>query len=185
MLIRSLIRSNFQRHGSIFPLTNSEIARKTLNAIMLFFFFFFFIKCLLVNKRTLRSTKLKRNICKTFYRLKHLKNFERILKKKKKKKKKNSVRYVIYFHCLLHHEEYKSRNVGVLNENIISRWCCINLPNLRKNSQKINLLRYRKCNSHVEYWYVTMYFIFFQPPYFHKMVCFLNSWKHIIKTFVR
>ena len=24
----------------------------------------------------------------------------------------------------------------------------------------------------------------FQPPYLHKMVCFLNSWKQIVKTFV-
>ena len=57
-------------------------------------YLFLFIKCLLVNKRTLRSTKLKRNICKTFYRLKHLKNFERILKKKKKKKKFGALRHL-------------------------------------------------------------------------------------------
>ena len=30
-----------------------------------------------------------------------------------------SVRYVIYFHCLLHPEEAEWRNVGVLNENFI------------------------------------------------------------------
>ena len=35
--------------------------------------------------------------------------------------------------------------------------------------------------SHVGYWYITMHFIFFQPPYLHKMVCFLNSWKQIVK----
>ena len=39
------------------------------------------------------------------------------------------MRYVIYFHCLLHPEEAEWRNVGVLNENIISCWCCINLLN--------------------------------------------------------
>ena len=61
---RSIIRSNFQRHGSMFHLTNSEIAWKTLNAIILK------KSCLLVNKRSLCSTKIKKNICKTFYRLK-------------------------------------------------------------------------------------------------------------------
>ena len=34
-MLRNIIRSNFQRHGSMFPLTYSEIAWKTLNAIML------------------------------------------------------------------------------------------------------------------------------------------------------
>ena len=29
------------------------------------------------------------------------------------------MRYVIYFHCLLHPEETEWRNGGVLNENII------------------------------------------------------------------
>ena len=33
--------------------------------------------CLLLNKRTLRSTKLKKNICETFYRLQNVKNSER------------------------------------------------------------------------------------------------------------
>ena len=28
------------------------------------------------------------------------------------------MRYVIYFHCLLHPEEAEWRNVGVLNENV-------------------------------------------------------------------
>ena len=36
----------------------------------------------------------------------------------------------MYFHCLLYPEEAEWRNVGVLNENIISCWRCINLPNL-------------------------------------------------------
>ena len=34
-MLRSIIRSYFQRHGSMFPLTNSEIAWKTLNAIII------------------------------------------------------------------------------------------------------------------------------------------------------
>ena len=35
------------------------------------------------------------------------------------------------FHCLLHPEEAEWRNVSVLNENIISCWCCISLLNLK------------------------------------------------------
>ena len=123
-MLRSIIGSNFQKHGSMFPLTNSEIAWRPLNAIILK------DSCLLVNKWTLRTTKLKKNICKTFYHLKWKK--------------------------------------------------------FRKKSQKsTHLLRCTKCMSHVGYWYITVHFIFFQPPYLHKMVCFLNSWKQIVRTIVR
>ena len=31
----------------------------------------------------------------------------------------------------------------------------------------------------------TSSFIFFQPPYLNKMVCFLNSWKQVVKTIVK
>ena len=54
----------------MFLLTNSEIVRKTLHAIMIKKF------CLMVNKRTLRSTKLKKNI----FSLKNVKNSERNLR---------------------------------------------------------------------------------------------------------
>ena len=36
--------------------------------------------CLLVNKQTFRLTKLKKNFCKTFFRLKNVKNSERHLR---------------------------------------------------------------------------------------------------------
>ena len=39
--------------------------------------------------------------------------------------------------------------------------------------------------SHFGYWYITIRFIFFQPPYLHKMFCFLNSWKQIELSFGR
>ena len=86
--------------------------------------------CLLVNKRSFLSTKLKKNICKTFYRLK--------------------------------------------------MW---NIP--KEISEIPILLQCTKCISHVGNWYITMHFIFVQPPYLHKMVCFFNSWKRIVKTIVR
>ena len=35
---------------------------------------------------------------------------------------------------------------------------------------------------HVAYWYITMHF---QPPYLHKLICFLNRWKQGVKTIVR
>ena len=41
----------------------------------------------------------------------------------------------LYFHCLLHPEEAEWRNVGVLNENIISCWCCINLLKFCKGTE--------------------------------------------------
>ena len=81
---------------------------------------------LLVNKWTLRSTKLKKNICKTFY----VKNSER------------NLRNPLIF--------YDARNAYHLSDTGTSP--CIS---------------------------------FYQPPYLHKMVCFLNSWKQIVKTIVR
>ena len=35
------------------------------------------------------------------------------------------------------------------------------------------------------FFFLSFFLFFFQPPCLHKMVCFLNSWKHIVKTIVR
>ena len=118
-MLRSIIRSHFQWYSSMFPLTNSEIAwnLKCNNVTN---------SCLLVNKRTLLSTEVKKNICKTFYRLK----MKRIPK---------------------------------------------------EISEPTHLLRCTKCMSQVGTGTSPCIFHFFQPPYLHQMVCFLNSWNEIVK----
>ena len=81
--------------------------------------------CLLVNKRTLCSTKVKKNICKTFYRLKTFR--------------------------------------------------------IRKEISEINT-HFTLYEKHVAYRIlVHNSFHFFQPPYLHKMVCFLKDGNKLLK----
>ena len=80
---------------------------------------------LMMNKRTSHTTKLKKNICKIFYRL----EMKRIPKK-----------------------------ISEINSSLTMH------------------------EMHVGYWYNTMHFIFFHPPYLHQMVCFL---RHLVMWFAR
>ena len=84
-----------------------------------------FFVCL-VNKRTLCSTKLKKNICKTA----SLKN------------------------------KYSERNLR--NQHIFYA------------ARKACRMSDTGTSPFISF--------FFQPPYLHKMVCFLNSWKQLVKT---
>ena len=122
-MLQSIFRSNFQQHGSMFPLTNSEIAWKTLNAII--------FKILVVGEQAdFTLVKIKKRTFLSILSLKKCKEFG-------KKSQKST-------HLL---------------------WCM-------------------KCMSQVRYWYI-INLRFLQPPYLHKMVCFLNSWKQIVKTIVQ
>ena len=59
--------------------------------------------------------------------------------------------------------------------------------NICKASHRLKCKKFRKKSqkSILYVFHFFFFFFFFQPPYLHKMVCFLNSWKQIVKTNVR